>query len=281
MPSFKVKDHSVSGEEFTLVYDESYNYYKTSPQPNNTNLPKYYDSEDYVSHTDGTRNLTEKLYHLVKKITLKQKINLINRLKTDTHSLLDIGCGTGDFLKLAQVNHWNALGIEPNSQARQTANSKTNNSVLDIDKLNELEPHSFDVITLWHVLEHLPDLEKKITIFKQLLKPNGSIVIAVPNFNSFDAHYYNSYWAAYDVPRHLWHFSQESISRLFKKHCMIVIHKKPMYFDAFYVSLLSEKYECGTSNFLKAFWIGLKSNIKAMRSTEYSSIIYIIQNEKN
>lgn len=281
LTSFKVKDFSVSGEEFMLVYDKKFQLYKTTPQPSEDKLPDYYQSEDYVSHTDAKRNIIEKLYHLIRKITLKQKLKLIDSFKTERKMLLDIGCGTGDFLKIAAEHQWKVLGIEPNLQARQIANSKTNNMVFDNGKLDDLKPASFDIITLWHVLEHLPNLDEQITKFKNLLKPNGRLVIAVPNFKSYDAHYYKSYWAAFDVPRHLWHFSQESMSLLFKPYNMIVSQKKPMYFDAFYVSLLSEKYLHGHQYFLKAFWVGLKSNLKAWHTKEYSSIIYILKNKQN
>ncbi|MGF1555774.1 class I SAM-dependent methyltransferase [Paucihalobacter sp.] len=279
--SFKVKDFSVSGEEFTLVFDEEFEYFKTTPQPCEDQLPAYYKSEDYISHTDAKRNTLEKLYHFIKEIALRQKVNLINALKTDSKLLLDIGCGTGDFLKTAADNKWQVLGIEPNQQARSIANKKTNNSVFNIDKFDHLKDHSFDVITLWHVLEHLPNLDQQILNLKRLLKPNGAIVIAVPNYKSYDAQVYKSFWAAYDVPRHLWHFSQASISKLFQQHNMIVVQKKPLYFDAFYVSLLSEKYQSGRYRYLKAFWVGLRSNFKAMRSGEFSSRIYIVKKCKN
>jgi len=143
---------------------------------------------------------------------------------------------------------------------------------LDFDK------HSFDVITLWHVLEHLPKLEEHISIFKKLLKPEGAIIIAVPNYKSYDAEYYKNYWAAYDVPRHLWHFSERSMSNLFSIEKMKVVKILPMKFDSFYVSLLSEKYKSGKMNYLGALKIGWLSNFKAKKSGEYSSLIYVIQN---
>lgn len=280
-PTFKVKDFSVSGEEFTLVFDDEFEFYKTTPQPKEDTLADYYKSDDYISHTDTKRNTLEKLYQFIKQIALRQKVNLINNFKPDSNKLLDIGCGTGDFLKVAAANNWQVLGIEPNLQARTIANAKTNNLVYDLSKLDALKKHSFDVITLWHVLEHLPNLDQQILNLKRLLKPNGVIVIAVPNFNSYDAQFYKSFWAAYDVPRHLWHFSQKAISKIFQQHNMNVVQTKPMYFDAFYVSLLSEKYQSGRHRYLKAFWVGLKSNVKAKRSSEYSSLIYMLKNNKN
>ena len=276
--NLKVKDHSVSGEEFELIQNPEYGFLETLPQPSSVKLPEYYKSEDYISHTDSKRNLFEKVYHLVRRISLKKKLNLINSYASEDKNLLDIGCGTGDFLQTAQQNDWIVSGIEPNDQAREIANKKTNNSIFETEQLTKFKSNSFDVITLWHVLEHLPNLENHIHIFKKLLKPNGTLIIAVPNYKSYDAKYYKQFWAAYDVPRHLWHFNQQSISKLVSRQSMEVIKVKPMLFDAFYVSLLSEKYKSGKMNPIKGFWIGLLSNLKSFKTKEASSLIYIIKN---
>ncbi|WCO01666.1 class I SAM-dependent methyltransferase [Psychroserpens ponticola] len=273
----KVKDHSVSGEEFQLIYNKEFEMLETFPQPSEEQLPKYYQSEDYISHTDAKRNWFEKVYHFIKTIALKRKLKLINSFNSKEKQLLDIGCGTGDFLKVAKDNNWSVFGIEPNPNARKIANQKTNNSVFDIEQLLKFEKYSFDVITLWHVLEHLPKLENHIAVFESLLKPNGRLVIAVPNYKSYDAKYYNKYWAAFDVPRHLWHFSQKAISKLVYQKGMELIKTSPMTFDAYYVSLLSEKYKNGFMNPIKAFRIGWYSNFKAKRTGEFSSLIYIIK----
>lgn len=274
----KVKDYSVSGENFKLIENHEYGFLETTPQPSLNKLPEYYKSEDYISHTNSKRNLFEKAYHVVRKISLKNKLNLINSLSNDTKHLLDIGCGTGDFLQIAQQNYWSVFGIEPNKYARSVANKKTNNSVFDTEQLLKFKNQTFDVITLWHVLEHLPNLEHQVHSFKQLLKPNGTLVIAVPNYKSFDAIHYKNFWAALDVPRHLWHFNKASISKLFKKQSMQVVKTKPMVFDAFYVSMLSEKYKTGKMNPVKGICIGLFSNIKSIVTKEPSSRIYIIKN---
>jgi len=273
-----IKDHSVSGEMFQLKENEKYGFLETFPQPKTNQLSEYYKTEDYISHTDAKRNWFEKAYHLVRRFSLKQKLKLINGFKTETKTLLDVGCGTGDFLKTAKDNNWIVSGIEPNAEARTIANQKTENAVFDIEQLNNFESNSFDVITLWHVLEHLPDLEYQISILKKLLKPKGRLVVAVPNYKSFDASYYNQFWAAYDVPRHLWHFDQNSISKLFASIDMEIEQLKPMLFDAFYVSLLSEQYKSGRKNIFKGFYNGLRSNLNASRTREYSSLIYVLKN---
>ena len=273
----EVKDHSVSGEAFQLIYNEELDMLDTFPQPVAEKLSDYYKSEDYISHTDAKRNLLERVYHVVRKVSLRRKLKLINSFNAKAKNLLDIGCGTGDFLETALRNDWTITGIEPDERARQIANSKTGNAVFGIEHLKHLEAHRFDVITLWHVLEHLPNLEEHIKLLNYLLKPDGTLVIAVPNFKSYDAKYYKSFWAAYDVPRHLWHFSKTSISRLFIKEGLELKSVLPLHFDAYYVSLLSEKYKSGIMNPFKAFWLGWRSNLKARRSKEYSSHVYILK----
>lgn len=276
-----LKDHSVSGESFQLRYNEDLDMLETYPQPEEERLSEYYKSEDYISHTDTKRNLLERVYHLVRKISLKRKLKLINVFKSEGKVLLDIGCGTGDFLHVAQQDNWSVTGIEPDESARQIANSKTNNAVFNISHLEDLGENSFDVITLWHVLEHLPKLETHIQLFKHLLKPNGTLIIAVPNFKSYDAQLYKNYWAAYDVPRHLWHFSKLSIQKLFKNVELELVKTLPMKFDAYYVCLLSEKYKSGWMNPFRAFWFGYLSNLKGRASKEYSSHIYVLKHKKN
>lgn len=271
----KVKDFTVSKEEFELIIDEDLQLLKTYPQPSSVNLPKYYESEDYISHTDGKRTLFEKMYQIIKTHSLNKKVSLINSYHSQKGNILDIGSGTGDFLASAKNAGWQTTGIEPNQKAREIAISK---GVTFVENLSDIKKATFDVITMWHVLEHVPNVEQQITELKRLLKPNGTIIVAVPNFKSYDAKHYGVFWAAYDVPRHLWHFSKTAIEKLFAKQDLKLIKTLPMVFDSFYVSFLSEKYQTGKMNFFKAFYIGLKSNIKAKRNFEYSSHIYIIKN---
>ena len=279
MSLLKVTDHSVSKEKFELIEDSTYGFLVTTPLPDISELAKYYETEEYISHTDTKRNLFEKVYHLVREYAIKNKVALLNK-EQSKGSVLDIGCGTGDFLAAAKNNGWSVTGIEPNDDARVKANTKTNNSVFDTSKLESFPENSFDVITLWHVLEHLPNLEAQVNVFRKLLKPNGSLIIAVPNYKSFDAIHYKEFWAAYDVPRHFWHFSQTSIKKLFQNFQIELNKTIPMKFDSFYVSLLSEKYKTGKQNIVKAFWIGFRSNLKAKHTSEYSSLIYVFKNLK-
>ncbi len=270
----KVKDYSVSQEIFELHHNPEYDLLITFPKPSLEKLPSYYESENYISHTDGKRSLFERMYHLIKNRALQTKVKLINA-QSEKGSLLDIGAGTGDFLVVAKKEGWQTTGIEPSNKAKGIA---LNKGVSFAESLSVLESHSFNIITMWHVLEHVPNLEDYISELKRLLKPNGTILIAVPNFKSFDAEYYGRFWAAYDVPRHIWHFSKTAIQKLFAEKEMKLVAVLPMKYDSFYVSLLSEKYKTGKMNFIRAFFVGLKSNNSAKQTKEYSSHIYIIKN---
>ena len=269
------KDFLVSGESFDLIYNPEKEILFTSPQPDLTELSKYYESESYISHTDNDKGLMAFLYQGVKKYSLALKLRQVTSLNNGTGSILDIGAGTGSFLKLAKDNGWSVKGVEPNKNARSLAEQKDLSLNESID---ELSGSTFDVVTLWHVLEHLPDLENIISKLEALVKSGGVLVIAVPNYKSYDAKYYKEYWAAYDVPRHLWHFSKKSMSILFSSK-MNLIKSKPMIFDSFYVSLLSEKYKSGTTFSIKAILIGFWSNMTALKSGESSSLIYCFRKE--
>jgi len=270
-----VQDFSVSQEIFELFHDQTLDMLITHSQPSLDVLGKYYESADYISHTDSKRSIFEKAYHFVKNIALKNKLNLINSYQPSKGLVLDIGAGTGDFLNVAKNDGWKTVGVEPSDKAKAIAKNK---GVSFVENTSELESNSCDVISMWHVLEHVPNLDNQIKELKRLLKPNGTLIVAVPNFKSFDAKHYGNFWAAYDVPIHFWHFSKKAIQMLFENENMKLEKVLPMKFDSFYVSLLSEKYKTGKMNYFKAFFVGLQSNWKAKRNMEYSSHIYILKN---
>lgn len=274
----KCKDYTVSGEQFQLLYDKEQDMLITHPAPATSDLGKYYESEEYISHTDSKQSFFDKIYQLVKAYTISKKVKMIRGFcdpKESEISILDVGCGTGDFMVACKKSGFQVCGIEPSKKAKEIVTSKIKADLFD--DLSDLNSQKFDVITMWHVLEHIPNLKDYISKLKSLLKPNGTLIIAVPNFKSYDANYYKEFWAAYDVPRHLSHFSKKTISKLFLKEKMEVVKILPMKFDSYYVSLLSEKYKTGSSNFLKAIYIGFISNLKAIQSKEHSSLIYIIK----
>ena len=268
----ETKDYFYSQENFKLLYNADMEMLQTSPLPSNPE--NYYQSESYISHSDQTSSLFDIAYGLVKRFTLQRKVALLNRLLPNHGTLLDIGAGTGDFLITAKLHEWQVTGVEPNPLARKNA---LNKGIILNETLNQLPKNKYDIITLWHVLEHLPNLNKQITDITKLLKNNGFLIVAVPNYKSYDAHYYKEHWAAYDVPRHLWHFSKTSILKLFHPFGLELFKTKPMWFDSFYVSLLSEKYKTGKTRYITALLRGFMSNFKGLSSKEYSSHIYILK----
>lgn len=270
----RCKDHTVSGDFFDLLLDEESDMLITHPMPQKSRLPHYYKSEDYISHTDADATFFEKIYQRVKRYMLQKKLLWLEKKMPNKGSLLDIGAGTGDFLLEAKKRGWHVNGVEPNPKARELSRKKGVEIAADT---SEFSSNEFDVITLWHVLEHVYDLKAQIIELEHLLKKGGLLIIAVPNYKSYDAEYYKEFWAAYDVPRHLWHFSQNSFRSLINGTGFKQTDSKPLIFDAYYVSLLSEKYKNNKTNFLRALYIGFKSNFKARYSTEYSSIAYFFR----
>lgn len=271
-PFLQCKDYTVSEQLFDVKRNHAYDMLVTFPVPKN--LEDYYKSEKYISHTDSKKGFFNKIYQFVKNYTLQKKVDLINSFGFENKSILDVGAGTGDFLKVCLQNNWTVFGTEPNQKAREIAKQK---QLFLKNDLQEFSNKKFDVITLWHVLEHVENVSVFISQLKNLLSENGKLIVAVPNFKSDDAKHYKEFWAAYDVPRHLWHFSQKSIHLLFENENMSVQKILPMKFDSFYVSMLSEKYKTGKLNFLIGFWRGFVSNWKARKTSEYSSLIYIIK----
>lgn len=273
------KDHTVSKETFTIVECESCGLKFTNPIPNPDQLGNYYKSEDYISHSNTKKGIISRLYHIVRSYTLKKKVNLIASY-VSRGTILDYGCGTGMFLKVCKDSGWKTLGMEPDQGARQLASELGLNTYENINEITTaLKESKVEAITLWHVLEHVTDLSTSLAFFHECLKSDGILVIAVPNHKSYDASHYREFWAAYDVPRHLYHFEKETIKTLLSNNRFNLIETRPMKFDSFYVSMLSEKYKTGSILYLNAFFNGLKSNLSAKDSAGYSSTIYIFRKQ--
>lgn len=276
---YTCKDHSTSKEDFTIVRCNKCDFTFTNPRPENESLEAYYISEKYLSHRNPIKTLFEKLYQIVRRYTIRKKLALIKQFSKQKNHL-DIGTGTGEFLNACKLDGFKTTGIEPSKIARMQAINNYKLNVLKNTDLNQFDKNSFDTITMWHVLEHVPNLHETIESLERILDTNGSVIIAVPNLKSWDSQYYKEYWAAWDVPIHLWHFSKESLATIFKKCNFKLVKTKPMLFDSFYVSILSEEYKTGKKNFLKGFVIGLMSNIFGLfKNYGYSSTIYVFQKE--
>ena len=271
-PTIESKDFTVSGETFNIVCCNQCGFLITNPRPQPDELGKYYESEEYVSHANTSNSIVNSIYKVARNFTLKWKYKLISKAPLKK-TILDYGCGTGEFLNYCKKHGWEIEGVEPNSKARTQA-TEINEQPINTSLTELKSTTKFEVITLWHVLEHIPDLNETFTQLKQVLDDKGFMLIAVPNCNSYDAQLFKSNWAAYDLPRHLYHFTQNSMLRMMKNHGMEIVEVLPMKLDAYYVSLLSNKIKYGRNKLIKSFINGLYSNSYANKGNEYSSLIY-------
>lgn len=269
------RDYTVSHETFDLQQCPSCKLVITNPRPDEQDLPGYYQSNDYVSHSNQSKSALALIYRTARTFTLNWKYRLVmSQAPSPLTTILDFGCGTGSFLKVCEKKGLKATGVEPSEAARKVAADISNAALFA--SLDEVSTQ-FDAITLWHVLEHVPNLNEMLAALSQRLAQNGTIFIAVPNPDSFDARKYHENWAGFDVPRHLWHFPQTAMTRLLQAHNFHLADILPMRLDAYYVSLLSEKYR-GYSFIpaaLRALITGFRSNSHATHTSEYSSLIYI------
>ena len=275
-PFISGKDYFLTGEKFEIVKCRECGFRFTNPRPKAEELGKYYESAQYISHSDTRKGLFAFVYQLVRKYTLGRKLALISKFLRNGE-ILDIGCATGQFLNYMSEHGWKATGIEPDDKTRDHAISQYGLQVFPEEKLNTMLKSSFDVITMWHVLEHVSDLNGRMEQLKKILKPQGTLIIAVPNCDAYDAKKYGEYWAGYDLPRHLYHFTKSDIKTLAENFGFTIVNILPMRFDAFYVSLLSEKYKRGKMRWLPAFWNGFGSNLKSGQKNGHSSLIYVIK----
>ncbi len=276
VPYINTKDFFFTQDDFSLTQCSNCNFVFTNPLP--TDISKYYETTDYLSHNTRDNGLLGKLYSTLRNINIKRKYQLVSKY-CSKGNFLDIGCGTGELLSYFKRNNWNVTGIEPNSTARTFAKSNHNIDVFDENKLDELVPSSYDTISMWHVLEHVPDLHNRLSQVSKLLKSDGTIFIALPNLASPDSKKYKEYWSALDVPRHLYHFTQNTFEHLISNHNLKLIHAEPMKFDSYYVSMLSEKYLKNNLYLPTAFISGFISNLKAKKDNNYSSMIFVVKKQ--
>ena len=272
------EDYTVSHQSFEIWGCSNCQLRFTQGTPDAASVGAFYQSDNYISHTDTAEGFINKLYHFVRKTTLKRKRRLVEQTTgVQKGKLLDIGAGTGAFAQSMQQAGWAVTGLEPDAITRQRAADLYGLGLQDSGMLFQLPPAGFAAVTMWHVLEHVHELHAYIEQIKLLLTTNGRLLIAVPNYTAYDAQLYRQYWAAYDVPRHLYHFSPAAMRNLLSQHGLQLLSVKPMWFDSFYISMLSEQYKNGKNNLAKAVWNGLLSNLKAVFNKERcSSVIYVI-----
>lgn len=273
-----LKDEFLSLEDFQIYECHNCGLLFTEPRPAKDKIGEYYKSEEYYSHQENKKGLIPKIYESIKSV------NLRNKYKIATNGLakgkvLDIGCGVGDFLHVMEQKGWDATGIEPSEEAKAIAQKRMKAQLFAPEEIDELPDESFDLITMWHVLEHVDDLKTEVQHLSRLLKKGGRLVLALPNFMSFDAQFYKQHWAAYDVPRHLNHFCKKSITKIFKNTPLKQTHTTKLIVDAYYISYMSEKYKRHSLPLLRGFFRGLQSNCKARKSGEWSSLVYVFEKQ--
>ena len=279
-----MEDYTVSHQEFTIQQCNSCYFLFTNPRPPEEQIGKYYQSEEYISHHDESKSLMSKVYTSVRDYTIAGKVKLINELNTGKGTILDIGCGTGNFILACKNDGWKIAGTEPDQEARIIALKRVGEPVFNNINDVEISGKSYDIITLWHVLEHVHQLNETLAWLQKHLNPDGKIIIAVPNPQSYDAGKYGRFWAAYDVPRHLYHFTRDSMKKLLGYHDLHISKVLPMWFDSFYVGMLSTKYRDKGINLFDSIKTGLLSNIQGRNSggkkVNTSSLIYIVTKAK-
>lgn len=275
-------DFYVSGEQFELFRCETCNFTFTQGVPLGEDIDRYYQTPDYISHSDTNKGITNALYHSVRKHMLGKKARLVSReshLKSG--KILDIGTGTGYFPAAMQKRGWVVEAVEKNPQAREVAKKKFGLNVKDNSALKQYKRETFDVITMWHVMEHVDNLYETWMHLYDLLTERGVVIIAVPNIASYDANKYKEYWAAYDVPRHIWHYTPATIQQMASAHGFIMAARHPMPFDAFYVSILSEKNRKKSFPFFRGMVTGTQAWFNTIGSREKSSsMIYVFRKKR-
>lgn len=272
-------DHYATGEMFHLCRCRECGFLFTQDFPVEDEIGRYYETPDYISHTDTRKGAMNTVYHHVRTYMLGRKARLVeHEAHRKEGRLLDIGTGTGYFADTMRRRGWQVEAVEKSAQARAFAREHFGLEVKPHTALKDFAPGTFDVITLWHVMEHLEHLNETWETLRSLLTDRGVLVVAVPNCSSFDAWRYGAYWAAYDVPRHLWHFTPDTIQRFGAKHGFILAERHPMPFDAFYVSMLTEKHMRRSCTFLRGMLTGTLAWLSSLvRKERSSSMIYVFR----
>jgi len=280
-PIMDIRDHFLTGETFRLLKCRRCGCGVTDPWPEGQEMNRYYRTEEYISHSASSTGIINKLYLLIRTFTLRKKYRLVRRVTGRSWgSILDVGCGSGELLQLFRKRHWIVGGIEPDENTRRKAISRYHLPISDSVALQDMLSGTFDVITCWHSLEHIAFLPDTLTQLRRLLAPGGTLIVAVPNHDSRDAMIYGPFWAAWDMPRHLFHFTPGAMEALMKQHHFRIVETIPLKMDAYYISMLSEKYRSGKPRYARALRNGYHSNRYARANKNgYSSMIYVLKQE--
>ena len=275
----QLKDYFLTQEPFEIVECDDCHLLYTTPRPTADEIGRYYQSENYYSHQENKKGFVPRLYEAIKRVNIKHKFEIATEgMNSDCgRRILEIGCGVGDFLHYAEQKGWECYGAEPSDDAVKILRTKSNAEIVKPEQIEAFHDASFDLICMWHVLEHVDDLKWQIAQLGRLVKPNGKIVIALPNYQSYDAQFYKEKWAAYDVPRHLNHFSEEYMRNKLNDNKLVYIKSEKLIWDSYYISYLSEQYCHHKMALLRGAWHGFVSNQKARKSGQYSSLVYLFK----
>ncbi len=271
-----LKDEFLTKEDFHICECLNCGLLYTMPRPSKDKIGDYYKSDEYYSHQENKKGFIPKIYEAIKKVNLRHKYKLATK-GISKGKLLDIGCGVGDFLHTTEEHGWECTGVEPSEEAKTIARKRIKGEIIASEDLEQIPDAGFDLITMWHVLEHIDDLKWQVEQLQRLVNPQGRIVIAVPNYKSYDAQLYKELWAAYDVPRHLNHFSKTTLTKIFKSKGLELKKTEKLIWDAYYISYMSEQYKHHSLPLIKGAFRGLVSNCKARRSGEWSSMVYVFE----
>lgn len=272
----ELKDLFLTQEPFKILECKECGMLYTTPRPNKDEIGRYYKSEEYYSHQENKEGFIPKVYEKVKSVNLKNKYGIATEGK-EKGKALDIGCGVGDFLHTMEQHGWDCTGVEPSEDAKVIAKKRIKGQLLSSEEQENLPDSSFDIITMWHVLEHVDDIRWQIQQLHRLCKPGGRIIIALPNYKSYDGQYYKAEWAAYDVPRHLNHFNKENLIKILEESGLRHVKTEKLVWDAYYISYMSEKYRKHSIPLLRGAFRGLVSNCKARKTGEWSSLVYVFE----
>lgn len=279
---FSCKDHFATGEFFDIYKCSDCSFVFTQDVPDEKEIGRYYDTPSYVSHSNTDKGIINKLYHIVRRIMLRRKAGLVKRLTMLRNGrLLDYGAGIGYFAHAMKEADWDVTAIDKSPQARQSAKQNLGINIEPEEYLSTIEDGTFDVITMWHVMEHIQEIHDFWDTLYRILDESGILIIAVPNCSSYDAETYRENWAAYDTPRHLWHFTPSTIMEFGRRHKFILERQETMPFDGFYISMLSERYKGARCATLRGLWNGFLGWIASFDKTSASSsIIYVFRKRK-
>ena len=275
-----LRDEFLTKEDFHICECLNCGLLYTMPRPDKNRIGAYYKSDEYYSHQENKKGFIPKVYERVKSINLKHKYKLATN-GFQPGKLLDIGCGVGDFLHTSEMHGWECIGVEPSEDAQAIAQNRVKGKIIKSEELEGFPNGAFDVITMWHVLEHVDDLKWQVAQLQRLVKPSGRVIIALPNYKSYDGQYYKEQWAAYDVPRHLNHFNRNVLTKIFKINGLELVKMDKLKWDAYYISYLSEQYKHHSLPLVRGLYRGFISNCKAKRSGEWSSLVYVFERKIN